>query len=579
MKPKPIMDIVIYHNNCMDGFTAAAIATLSDHSNTNRYSALIPGDYTKPILLEVLADKHVCFVDYSCKTKEMLAILAVAKSVTVIDHHIGIHDEMASINHPNFSFVYDVNKSGAQLAWDYFVGTDEPWFVQLIGDRDLWKKQFPQADILNLALRTEKYDIDKIRNLLEKIITGATLGVNHDTYELIKMGMSYNMHYQSIIEDIAVHAYSARLDDEANTSVLKVNCPLGFMSDVGAVLAKMSPSGVAWLYYDLGNTVKHSLRVSKTSEYDASVYCKTKGGGGHTKAAGWSSDIRVAELMPDFLRQNQKERGEFGKQFIKTPFDSLNKSLSGGLLRGEVTGIIGNTGSYKSGLNTYLYLGAVIANKNLYAPVGARPTVLRVITDTTPATDIQQQHRNLYPETNMGESITTNEMKNVTSVLKQNGIDTHVMYVASRTLTLTSLSEQLKSYKDLNSPIQAIFIDDALSFMLKDNNYLNYSILVDGLKKLAKMYNIVIVLTLPAPKRSVVNPAHKLNRNLHNIDIITQMGIKLDTSLYVDLKRIDKSNMGLVITINHPDPTLENHELILKLNNDALLVDAKFDIK
>lgn len=287
-----IFDVYVYHDKCMDGLVAMAVAFQLPVEH-NRSFTTIPGTHGTEINLDKFKDRSVCFLDYSVGKDRMLEILEVANKVTVIDHHISVYTELSEIDHPNFDYVYDIRQSGAQLAWSHFIGTTEPYFIELIGDRDIWTKKYKDADILNLALRVTNMRLGQmsvfIRDLIDFRNKNSDTSVFPATYELIRQGHDYNVYNQHIVKQIAENAYEARLDD--GTPVYKVNCPVGFTSDVGNLLARKSPSGVAWMYSDVPGKRVNSLRVSATSEYDASVYAKSKGGGGHRRAAGFSIDL------------------------------------------------------------------------------------------------------------------------------------------------------------------------------------------------------------------------------------------------------------------------------------------------
>lgn len=292
LKNNKVFDVYVYHDKCMDGLTAVAIALQARGEDDGEYLA-IAGSYGKEIDLKKFKDKRVCFLDFSVGKARMLQILDVAKQVTVIDHHISVYKELTEIELDGFKYVYDVNKSGAQLAWDYFIGTEESYFVALIGDRDIWTKRFADADVLNLALRVENHSLEQmcefIKNMLEFHDT-RDVGINSvypGTRELIDKGYTYKKYHDMIIEQIASHAYFALLDD--GTPTMKVNCPQGFVSEVGQYLYNRHEK-VAWMYTVGKDQTYHSLRVSDNSDYDASVYAKSKGGGGHKKACGWSTD-------------------------------------------------------------------------------------------------------------------------------------------------------------------------------------------------------------------------------------------------------------------------------------------------
>lgn len=275
-------EVFIYHANCVDGLTAVAIAAHC-YPDAER----IPLSHGDHLTLKELADKHVCFLDISIKKPQMLSLLELSKSVTVIDHHVSSYQELLEIQSPNFKFVYDVTKSGAQLAWDYFINKPEPLFISLVGDRDLWTKKFQDTDVLSLAMRVLQWGYEDMSNHIDFIIKGDYEDMDYKTYDLVKQGREFDKYHQYMVNQIASNAYSARLDDDSDTEVLCVNCPMGLMSDVGAAVAKRSPSGVAWLFYDTEEFTKHSLRVSEESDYDAARFAAQQGGGGHKKAAGW----------------------------------------------------------------------------------------------------------------------------------------------------------------------------------------------------------------------------------------------------------------------------------------------------
>lgn len=282
-------DILVYHDNCMDGLVSVAIAA----EYCDEDCLLIPGDYREDIDFEIFIDKHVCFLDYSTKRDIMVMVLDAAAGVTVLDHHISAWHELHDITDDRFNFVYDVRRSGAQIAWDYFTDLPQPPFIKLIGDRDLWTKKYESSDVMNLALRVVDPGVKGMRVHIRHLIDNHERHHTTDfiTRNLINKGESFQKYHDYLVKGICEQAKYANLSDGKDTEVWKVNCPLGLMSDVGAVLAKTSPSGVAWLYYCITDTeVKHSLRVSANSEYNASEFAASKNGGGHIKAAGWSSD-------------------------------------------------------------------------------------------------------------------------------------------------------------------------------------------------------------------------------------------------------------------------------------------------
>lgn len=288
LESSKLFDHYIYHANCTDGLTAVAIAVQPQQETGNLYTTA-PMAYHHKIDVQALAGKSVCFLDFSASKEVMIDILEVAERVTVIDHHVSIHKELSEIKHDNFEYIYDVNKSGAGLAWDYFIGTDYPYFVQLVQDRDIWTKKFKDADALSLALRVEEFYFEDTVCLISDILAYSKqhpCGVDSETCRLIDKGKSYQKYQQYMVKQIASNAFKSTLDD--GTEVMKVNCAAGLISDVGNYLAEKNKCGVALMYVDTDRLRICSLRVAENCNYDASAYAKSKGGGGHSKAAGFS---------------------------------------------------------------------------------------------------------------------------------------------------------------------------------------------------------------------------------------------------------------------------------------------------
>lgn len=128
--------IVIYHGNCPDGF-GGAYAAWKKFGNTAEYWPMNYG--TTP---EHLEGANVYFIDFCYDQARMDAVKAVAKNLTVLDHHEGVEEVSSSM--PNF--VYDKNRSGATIAWSYFhPETPVPYLLTIIEDDDLFRFKNPDT--------------------------------------------------------------------------------------------------------------------------------------------------------------------------------------------------------------------------------------------------------------------------------------------------------------------------------------------------------------------------------------------------------------------------------------------------
>lgn len=152
---------IVYHANCYDGFTAAWAAQAALGASCE----LIPHTYGDPPLdAKRFEDCKVVFVDYSISREGLLAIEKVAAELTVYDHHATAEEALAGLEF----CVFDMDRSGAGLAWDYLhAGAKRPWLIDYVEDRDLWRKALPDSDAVNEFIRSHRMTLanwDSMRN-------------------------------------------------------------------------------------------------------------------------------------------------------------------------------------------------------------------------------------------------------------------------------------------------------------------------------------------------------------------------------------------------------------------------------
>src|SRR5579864_440583 len=108
--------------------------------------------------------------------------------------------------------LFDMERSGAALAWDYFIGDghDLGWlvaeakqrrsFIEYIQDRDLWRKRLDGGDEFTIALRSYAQDFTTWSYLIDRG-PGA----------LIDEGHSIQRYYRLRVEEMKRSAYAAQL--------------------------------------------------------------------------------------------------------------------------------------------------------------------------------------------------------------------------------------------------------------------------------------------------------------------------------------------------------------------------------
>lgn len=158
--------IAFYHGNCLDGATGAAVLKMVNPAvvcvPTWRYS--IP-EHAPPV-----RGAHVVFIDI---TPTYLSSMAhVAKSVTVLDHHVSDADMLATMHQDSYRF--DPHMCGAALVWQWVHGKDAPMppllrYIDAL-DRFDWTEvtaEDPDAILLCRTLEAiTKPDVDTMQALL-----------------------------------------------------------------------------------------------------------------------------------------------------------------------------------------------------------------------------------------------------------------------------------------------------------------------------------------------------------------------------------------------------------------------------
>lgn len=284
------MGIVIYHSPCLDGHTAAWVASKFNPQPDDEYIPAKYGDAPPDV-----TGKDVLVVDFSYPRSVMEEMKAKAKSLVVLDHHKSAEADCAGLDFCQF----DMNRSGAGMAWDFlFAGKPRPKLVNYIEDRDLWKFALPgsraaSAYISSFEKTKENWDFLEIQ--FEE----------HMHYEVVPQGSAILRFQDQKVSEIADEARERFIPYGSNGegyNILSANCPYLFASQVGEELYKRHPERpfVATYFDRADGKQQWSLRSSKTG-IDVSEVAKEYGGGGHAHAAGfvmsqvvpmWKEDTR-----------------------------------------------------------------------------------------------------------------------------------------------------------------------------------------------------------------------------------------------------------------------------------------------
>lgn len=288
----------IYHGNCADGFGAAWVVRKALGDQVEFVAGVYgqePPDVT---------DKDVIIVDFSYKYDVLARISWRARSIIVLDHHksaaedlakfppfhAGVrldgrhadgstalgwesaHAFMSSQNSPAIACCFDMNRSGAMLAWHHFFpGQEPPMLLRHIEDRDLWLFKLDGTREIQANLFSYPYDFE----VWDKLMAADVETLRSDGAAIERK------HHKDIAELVAVMKRRLVIGGH---DVPAASLPYTLTSDAGHLMAQGEP--FAACYWDTPEGRVFSLR-STDQGLDVSEIAKQYGGGGHRNASGF----------------------------------------------------------------------------------------------------------------------------------------------------------------------------------------------------------------------------------------------------------------------------------------------------
>ncbi|WP_084581742.1 hypothetical protein [Sphingomonas azotifigens] len=291
-------DLVIYHDQCADGF-GAAWACWQRWGDACEYVAANYGQ-TPPDV----TGRHVLIVDFSYKNAVLQEMARAARSIVVLDHHKTAREDLEQFarfegkperftpavvglmvgdltkgGYPPIVACFDMERSGARMAWEFCHERPAPYLITLIEDRDLWRFTLPDTKPFGLWLRAEPFSFARFDEIAHDLAYTTTCRT------IMREAAAMQRFFDAKVQEIASFARRQRV---GTFEPIAVNCPPMFASEVGHALLDAHPGApFAATYFDGANARMWSLR-SRDDREDVSAIAAKFGGGGHRNAAGFS---------------------------------------------------------------------------------------------------------------------------------------------------------------------------------------------------------------------------------------------------------------------------------------------------
>lgn len=258
----PMWTDCIYHANCPDGF-GGAYAVWKALGPSVKFH---PGHSGVPVDPARWAGRRVLLVDFCWAPADLLAVSRTAERIRVIDHHASSADALKGFSAPNVELTFDMEASGASLAWRVFhPGKPLPELLAYVEDYDLWRHALPYSGDLNLALTSHSFDFE----------TWDRLSVDHLLVEGRVIARWVNMQVDRL-------ANSAERRTVFGHEVPCLNAPRVFVDRVGARLAAGEPFAVVWA---VAHGKVHASLRSHPEGLRVDRLASDNGGRGHPHAA------------------------------------------------------------------------------------------------------------------------------------------------------------------------------------------------------------------------------------------------------------------------------------------------------
>jgi len=265
--------VCLYHKQCVDGTTAAAVV-LRKYSHAHFFPVAFDTAAADIALVKthLRPDTKIIYVDNAIGLSELAPL---GHKVIVIDHHISEYETVIDLTkkYPNITYHYAEPESGASLAWQHFFLEEAlPTLVRYVRDIDIYTKQYvPESEWLCTYLSEFR---DNPHALLEFFDNDLTIPLAHGK--------------------VLVNYADREIEKACQLEPLYITTPLGdvpaynitnYQSAAGNILSLKMKSAVI-LYKISGASVRCSIRSRAGQSPSALDVARVFGGGGHVCSAG-----------------------------------------------------------------------------------------------------------------------------------------------------------------------------------------------------------------------------------------------------------------------------------------------------
>jgi hypothetical protein len=269
-----------FHAGCPDGF-GAAWAVWRAWGTDARYLPRGHEDSFDPRSHE---GEIVVFVDIAPPPDSLAELSELAAQLVVLDHHVSARDRFAACGGLDAAHArrghrihFDLDHSGAMLAWLHFHPGEPPDLLRYVEDQDLWSWSLPDSEAVNAAIGSHPRDFATWDALAAR--PAGELAV-----EGLPILRANRQEVERALQAAAPVAIGERRAEAVNARTLR--------AQIGHALAERAAFGLPWgaVYRLAADRVDVSLY--SIGDLDVAAVAARYGGGGHRNAAGFTVSLR-----------------------------------------------------------------------------------------------------------------------------------------------------------------------------------------------------------------------------------------------------------------------------------------------
>lgn len=290
--------ICIYHNKDLDGYCSGAIVKLKYPE-----AKLIGFDYGQQLPMEEIPQgEPIIMIDVSLPMFEMDNLSKHSGYNFIwVDHHASAIADYKNHDHMGINAILKDGEAACEGGWKYlFPDTEMPTAVKLLGEYDTWRNK--DKDRWDNAIMPFQYGMRMFcsspETFPDELFKEYEVVTDNPVYKIIHDGKLI-LSYQKTQNERACKS-SFEITFEGLRAICLNNG--GANSQVFDSVYDESKHDIMIPFVFTGKHWTFSLYTTK-NEIDCSIIAKSKGGGGHKKAAGF----QLKDIPEEFkINQNKK---------------------------------------------------------------------------------------------------------------------------------------------------------------------------------------------------------------------------------------------------------------------------------